>query len=319
MLRVYVWLVVPVQKAKWVVDVRRLDEALGAIGLLVRKVIGDGNCLFRAVSDQLVGHQEDHWDLRCRAVKFMRENPEDFEPFVDTDEYDSWEGYLSAMAAEGEWGGHMELIALSKALRVNLCVHQLDAARWEITNFPPSRRRLHVSYHDGNHYNSVRLASDDKASRAESMVISDAGAAAGACEEAPSDEEDEPSGPERRLLEALGGTRSLEAVRSALGRHAEDEDAALAALVTGDGLEAAKAGASVAAGGHKIGAGTRKAAKKARRMAKAAERLARETAAPLPAPAPVAVHGAAAAAAQSSTSAAADDEAVASSLQALSI
>jgi OTU domain-containing protein 3 len=319
------------QKAKWAVDLRRLDESLSAIGLLVRKVTGDGNCLFRAVSDQVCGNQEEHWDLRCRAVEFMRANPEDFEPFVDTDEYESWEGYLSAMAGEGEWGGHMELIALSKALRVNLCVHQLDEARWEITSFPPTRRRLHVSYHDGNHYNSVRLASDDASSKAASLCISDTGAAPWECEDPPSDEEDEASGPELRLLEALGGTSSLAQVRAALSRYDEDEDAALAALVTGAGGGAEggaagdagashRAGAAVAAGGTKFGGGGRKAAKKAKRLAKAAARIAKATAeAPEPAAAASRAAASASSSADASSAAVGDEEPVASSLKALSI
>ena len=92
--------------------------------------------------------------------------------------------YLNRMQRRKEWGGHLELQAISNMLKVNICVHQVSAStcppvasygtpashaacypqlaqpRWEIVNFPHAQV-LHLSYHDGEHYNSVRNADDD--------------------------------------------------------------------------------------------------------------------------------------------------------------
>ena len=55
----------------------------------------DGNCLFRAVADQIAGDEGDHISLRERTVAHMRANPDDFSPFVEDDE--TFDDYLERM------------------------------------------------------------------------------------------------------------------------------------------------------------------------------------------------------------------------------
>lgn len=47
-------------------------ERLPAYGLCERQVQGDGNCQFRALSDQLFGSQDYHRLVRGRSVLFNR-------------------------------------------------------------------------------------------------------------------------------------------------------------------------------------------------------------------------------------------------------
>jgi hypothetical protein len=58
----------------------------------------------------------------------------------------------------------MELQATSMMLGINFCIHQLAQPRWELVNHTGSYRNpvrvLHLSYHDGDHYASVRNASE---------------------------------------------------------------------------------------------------------------------------------------------------------------
>ena len=91
------------------------------------------------------------------AVRLIRENREDFEPFIEDDE--PFETYLRRMATDAVWGGNMELQALSLALNVNIAIH-IPGSVWEIKNFE-GVRAINLSYHLGEHYNSVRLADDD--------------------------------------------------------------------------------------------------------------------------------------------------------------
>ena len=92
-------------------------------------------------------------------VSYMRANRSDFEPFIEDDE--KWDAYVSRMAEDGTWAGHVELQAASVACFSNLCVHQAGQPRWEIRNYPLSDRCFHVAYRDGDHYDSVRLLSED--------------------------------------------------------------------------------------------------------------------------------------------------------------
>ena len=91
------------------------------------------------------------------AVRLIRENREDFEPFIEDDE--PFDAYLRRMSTDAVWGGNMELQALSLALGVNISLH-IPGSVWEIKNHDGARS-INLSYHLGEHYNSVRLVDDD--------------------------------------------------------------------------------------------------------------------------------------------------------------
>ena len=60
------------------------------------------------------------------------------------------------MRKNGTWGGNIELQAISLTFQCNIVVHQFEMPRYEVMNFPPLQRVIHLSYHDGQHYASVR-------------------------------------------------------------------------------------------------------------------------------------------------------------------
>ena len=74
---------------------------------------------------------------------------------------------MERMKTDGEWAGQVELIAAAQALRVNIVVHQHEHPSYRIECAPDAAgggskakpaappREIHVSYHDGEHYNSV--------------------------------------------------------------------------------------------------------------------------------------------------------------------
>ena len=53
--------------------------------MYIKDVAGDGNCLFRAVSDQIEGTPEKYDSIRQRCVTFIEQNPDDFAPFIEDD------------------------------------------------------------------------------------------------------------------------------------------------------------------------------------------------------------------------------------------
>jgi flagellar biosynthesis GTPase FlhF len=134
-------------------DVIKFNEQLQPLGLFIHEVCGDGNCLFRSIADQLDQDENKYETYRQSCVDFMRKNPDQFAPFlVDTD----FEEYCDEMASDGKWGGNLELVAVSWSQNVNITVYQLEAPKFEIVNFTTPRAIVHLSYHLGEHYNSVR-------------------------------------------------------------------------------------------------------------------------------------------------------------------
>ncbi|CAK9159444.1 unnamed protein product [Ilex paraguariensis] len=76
------------------------------------------------------------------------------------------------MEKDGTWAGHMELQAASLVTRCNICIHRHTSPSWYIQNFGNlEAQTIHLSYHDGEHYNSVWLKEDTCSGPARSIVI----------------------------------------------------------------------------------------------------------------------------------------------------
>jgi hypothetical protein len=144
-------------------DMAVLAPQLDAVGLAIREIKGDGNCLFRSWSDVLFGNEGRFHELREACCNHLRANADEFSPFLlEEEEFKSFEEYVCAMERDGEWAGNVELAALSAALRANVTIHQAGQRPWMISNDPagPTAAGLHISYHDGQHYNVVRCSHD---------------------------------------------------------------------------------------------------------------------------------------------------------------
>lgn len=50
---------------------RMLTTTLKSMGLYASKTIGDGNCMFRALSDQTLGNDNGHWTLRQEVSRLV--------------------------------------------------------------------------------------------------------------------------------------------------------------------------------------------------------------------------------------------------------
>jgi OTU domain-containing protein 3 len=119
------------QAGNWRDTWNQFCDQARALGLKLRDVQGDGNCLFRAFADQLDGDQARHDYYRQLAVDYMHANPDDFAPFVDGD----FAAYCKRMRKDAEWGGNVELQALSQTCMVNVTIHQLGDPFMEMINF----------------------------------------------------------------------------------------------------------------------------------------------------------------------------------------
>lgn len=63
-----------------------------------------------------------HLEIRRKAVEFIREHREDFEPFI-VGYGMNFEPYLELMKRENEWGGNMEMQAMSRLYQHNIEIH----------------------------------------------------------------------------------------------------------------------------------------------------------------------------------------------------
>ncbi|XP_048672162.1 OTU domain-containing protein 3 isoform X2 [Marmota marmota marmota] len=133
---------------------------LQALGLKLREVPGDGNCLFRALGDQLEGHSRNHLKHRQETVDYMIKQREDFEPFVEDDI--PFEKHVASLAKPGTFAGNDAIVAFARNHQLNVVIHQLNAPLWQIRGTDKSSvRELHIAYRYGEHYDSVRRINDN--------------------------------------------------------------------------------------------------------------------------------------------------------------
>ena len=78
-----------------------LTAQLSALGLRLHNTLGDGNCLFRALSDQLYGTESHHLKLRAEITAWMAKYAERYEGFVEDDR--SFEDHLRCMREPGQF------------------------------------------------------------------------------------------------------------------------------------------------------------------------------------------------------------------------
>ncbi|VDN84937.1 unnamed protein product, partial [Brugia pahangi] len=149
--------VYPGTSVRNVYDVADLRAQLGSFGLTVRDIPGDGNCLFRALGDQLDGHTGNHLKHRLDTVRYMINHRGHFEPFIDV----PFDRYVNDLSRPGTYAGQDALVAFARLHEVNIIIHQLNRPLWKIQGSEDSNApELHLSYHNGEHYSSVRRFGD---------------------------------------------------------------------------------------------------------------------------------------------------------------
>ncbi|CAI0411929.1 unnamed protein product [Linum tenue] len=135
-------------------DHQRLLDRLKVYFLVENKVQGDGNCQFRALSDQLYRSTEYHKVVRHRVVDQLRSCSEMYEGYVPM----AYSDYLKNMCKPGEWGDHVTLQAAADSYGVKIFVLTSfkDTCYIEITpHVEKSKRIIFLSFWAEVHYNSI--------------------------------------------------------------------------------------------------------------------------------------------------------------------
>ncbi|KAL8501117.1 hypothetical protein ACS0TY_020617 [Phlomoides rotata] len=122
-------------------------------GLEVRKMLEDGNCLFRAVADQVYGDSELYDLVRQMCIDYMERESDHFSQFLT----EGFTSYCKRKRRDKVYGNNMEIQALSEMYNRPIHIYSYSTEPINIfhgsynTDTPPIR----LSYHHRNHYNSL--------------------------------------------------------------------------------------------------------------------------------------------------------------------
>ena len=160
-------------------ELRRMQEAASARGLLEHDIRPDGHCLYASIADQLNSRGIDwrsgkyatvtvdasipeYRAIRHISAAYIAEHPDRFAPFLDQ----PLEQHLHNVRDTGEWGGHTELLSLAEACALNIKVLHADGHVDEIEGTTGGQtdvqRCLWLAFYQhsyglGEHYNSLRM------------------------------------------------------------------------------------------------------------------------------------------------------------------
>ena len=128
------------------------------------RILGDGNCLFRAFSYLITRAEDQHFELRCRIVE--RLTSVGHRLLVNYISEATLQQYItnSRMDRQGTWGTIVEMLVLAYMVGVNVYSYNLND--WNYLNFSPgvidyetypenyARHGIYFIY-TGNHFNVV--------------------------------------------------------------------------------------------------------------------------------------------------------------------
>ncbi|GMN24932.1 hypothetical protein TIFTF001_000742 [Ficus carica] len=135
-------------------DHQRLLDRLQFWKWVERKVQGDGNCQFRALSDQFYRTPEHHKFVRQQVVNQLKTYPDIYEGYVPM----AYGDYLEKMSKNGEWGDHVTLQAAADSYGVKIFVITSFKETYYIEILPnveKSRKVICLSFWAEVHYNSI--------------------------------------------------------------------------------------------------------------------------------------------------------------------
>ncbi|XP_074580524.1 OVARIAN TUMOR DOMAIN-containing deubiquitinating enzyme 12-like isoform X1 [Curcuma longa] len=141
-------------------DHQRLLERLRLYDLVERKVQGDGNCQFRALSDQLYQTSEHHEFVRQQVVEQLKSHSDIYNGYVPM----AYSDYLKKISQSGEWGDHVTLQAAADTYGVKIFVITSfkDTCYIEILpSIEKSKRVIFLSFWAEVHYNSIYAEEED--------------------------------------------------------------------------------------------------------------------------------------------------------------
>lgn len=152
----------------------RMETQLEKHKLSLHEIRADGHCLYAAVADQLKTRElglkpkievtvdgQDYKKVRYAAADWIEQHGDDFAGFME----DPLPEHVRKIRETGEWGGHLELLALARTYGVRICVLHSDGQvdKIEPEGAEEGMEEIWLGYYRhshglGEHYNSLRKA-----------------------------------------------------------------------------------------------------------------------------------------------------------------
>ncbi|KAJ6927700.1 OVARIAN TUMOR DOMAIN-containing deubiquitinating enzyme 6-like [Populus alba x Populus x berolinensis] len=127
------------------IDIRRSK------GLEVKRMLEDGNCLFRAVTDQVYGDSEMYDLARQMCVDYMERERDHFSQFIT----EGFTSYCKRKRRDKVYGNNVEIQALSEMYNRPIHIYSYSTEPINIGSYNTDTPPIQLSYHHGNHYNSL--------------------------------------------------------------------------------------------------------------------------------------------------------------------
>ncbi|KAG9185590.1 OTU domain-containing protein 6 [Alternaria panax] len=164
------------------VERERMATQLQNHGLVLHEIRADGHCLYAAIADQLQTQElglkprigvtiagqgaqevdkklEGYKSVRYAAADWIQGHADDFADFME----DPLPEHVRKIRETGEWGGHLELLALARTYGLRICVLHSDGQvdRIEADDEVKEEDEIWLGYYKhshglGEHYNSLR-------------------------------------------------------------------------------------------------------------------------------------------------------------------
>ncbi|KAF9684658.1 hypothetical protein SADUNF_Sadunf04G0141500 [Salix dunnii] len=120
-------------------------------GLEVKRMLEDGNCLFRAVTDQVYGDSEMYDLARQMCVDYMEKERDHFSQFIT----EGFTSYCKRKRRDKVYGNNVEIQALSEMYNRPILIYSYSTEPINIGSYNTDTPPIQLSYHHGNHYNSL--------------------------------------------------------------------------------------------------------------------------------------------------------------------
>ncbi|KIW61321.1 hypothetical protein PV05_01456 [Exophiala xenobiotica] len=149
-------------------EISTMKKQMETRGLVETMIRPDGHCLFSACAHSMSPEQvpqsgpnkEPYQNVRYAAAEFMAAHPDDFSAFME----EPLESYVKKIRDTAEWGGQLELQAISRAYSININVLQADGRVEKIscgTEKGADTSDVWLAYYRhsfglGEHYNALK-------------------------------------------------------------------------------------------------------------------------------------------------------------------
>ena len=136
-----------------------MDNFLTERGLIVKDVRGDGNCLFRAISVNLYGSEEQHAYIRKTVADYLEGHSDQIEctEFTNQDDSLSLSDHIIKLSQDGYWAGEDAILAVANVYH---CTVQVFNSISEPREYKPKdsvilHNPITIAFYQPGHYKAV--------------------------------------------------------------------------------------------------------------------------------------------------------------------